>query len=77
MKLSLAELAVQTKAAFDSLGSAYTGHLAYNFLRGDQQQKVPAAFTPDKYGRLQSIKNKFDPSNFFRFNLNIPPARSS
>lgn len=76
MDHSLAELAVLTKEAFDSLGSAYTGHVAYNFLRGDQQDRVPAAFTPEKYARLQSLKSKFDPTNFFHLNVNIPPVSS-
>lgn len=74
MDHSLAELAVATKAAFDSLGPAYSGHRPYNFLRGDQQKDVPTAFTPDKYARLQSLKSKFDPSNLFNLNRNIPPA---
>ena len=74
MNNSLAELAVATKEAIDSLGSVYTGQVSYNFLRGDQQPRVPAAFGPDKYARLQSLKNKYDPSNLFRLNLNIPPA---
>jgi Berberine and berberine like len=25
-------------------------------------------------GRLQSVKRKYDPDNFFRLNHNIPPA---
>ncbi len=74
MNNSLSELAVATKEAFDSLGPVYTGHVSYNFLRGDQQKRVPDAFGPDKYARLQSLKKKYDPSNLFRLNLNIPPT---
>lgn len=74
MNNPLSELAVATKEAFDSLGPVFTGQLSYNFLRGDQQDRVPAAFGPDKYARLQSLKKKYDPSNLFRLNLNIPPA---
>ena len=74
MNNSLSELAVATKEAFDSLGPACTGQLSYNFLRGDQQQQVEAAFGPNKYIRLQSLKKKYDPSNLFRLNLNIPPG---
>jgi FAD/FMN-containing dehydrogenase len=27
----------------------------------------------DNYGRLQEIKRKYDPNNFFRINQNIDP----
>ena len=74
MNNSLSELAITTNEAFDSLGPVYTGQLSYNFLRGDQQKQVPAAFRPDKYTRLQCLKKKYDPSNLFRLNLNIPPG---
>lgn len=74
IKNSLSELAVATKEAFDSLGPIFTGHVPYNFLRGDQQDRVRDAFGPDKYTQLQSLKKKFDPSNLFRLNLNVPPA---
>lgn len=71
---SLAELATATREAFDSLGPVYTGQACYNFLRGDEQDRVPAAFGPDQYARLQALKKKYDPSNLFRLNLNIPPG---
>ena len=71
---SLSELAFATNEAITSMGPVFTGQVSYNFLRGDQQQRVPAAFGPDKYGRLQSLKKQYDPSNLFRLNLNIPPA---
>jgi len=44
METTLEELAPITKEAFNSLGSVYTGEVSYNFLRGDQQHRVPAAF---------------------------------
>lgn len=50
-----------------------TGEVSYNWLQHGQQHLVPRAFTPEKYDRLKKIKQKFDPANFFRLNLNIPP----
>ena len=71
---TLEELAVATKEAFHSLGPVYTGEVSYNFLRGDQQARVPAAFGHEKYVSLQSLKQRFDPDNLFQLNMNIPPA---
>ena len=70
---SLEELARDTRNAFDSLGEIYTGETSYNFLRGDQQGRVPDAFGAAKYERLQTVKEKYDPTNFFSLNVNIPP----
>lgn len=74
LETTLEELAPLTKEAFNSLGSVYTGEISYNWMRGDQQNRVPDAFGAEKYKRLQELKRRFDPSNLFRLNLNIPPA---
>jgi len=73
LKTSLEELAPITMEAVNSLGPVYTGEVSYNWMRGDQQPKVPAAFGAEKYKRLRELKRKFDPSNLFRLNLNIQP----
>ncbi len=70
---TLPELEVATKEAFGALGPVYTGEVAYNFLRGDQQELAPAAFE-GKYQRLRELKRRYDPQNIFHLNLNIPPA---
>ena len=70
----LEELARLTQKGYDSLGSVNTGEVSYNFLRGDQQPRVPDAFSALKYARLQAIKQRYDPTNFFTLNLNIPPS---
>ncbi len=74
LETTLEELAPITKEAVNSLGAVYTGEVSYNWLRGDQRNLVPAAFGVEKYKRLQELKRRFDPSNLFRLNLNIPPA---
>jgi FAD/FMN-containing dehydrogenase len=35
---------------------------------------VRAAYGPDTYHRLATIKERYDPTNFFRVNQNIRPA---
>ncbi len=76
LNTTLEELALITKEVVHSLGDVYTGEISYNWMRGDQQTKVPAVFGPEKYKRLQQVKEKYDPSNLFHLNLNIPPAAS-
>jgi len=73
MQATMEELAPITMEAVHSLGPVYTGEVTYNWLRGDQQNLVPAAFGADKYKRLQELKRQFDPTNLFRLNLNITP----
>jgi FAD/FMN-containing dehydrogenase len=49
--------------------SVYVNHLA-----GDEpSDRVRAAYGPLKYQRLQELKRRFDPENFFRMNQNIQP----
>jgi Berberine and berberine like len=43
-----------------------------NFMSGDEQDRVPEAYQ-DRWQRLVGIKTRYDPSNFFRLNQNIPP----
>lgn len=66
LKTSLEELAPITMEAVNSLGPVYTREVSYNWMRGDQQPKVLAAFGAEKYKRLQELKRQFDPSNLFR-----------
>lgn len=73
MRVSLEELAHDTGKAFHALGDVYTGETSYNFLRADQQARVPSAFDTEKYAHLQSLKARYDPTNFFSFNMNITP----
>lgn len=44
-----------------------------NYLGDEGEAKVRAAYG-DNYARLVAIKNKYDPTNFFRLNQNIEPV---
>jgi FAD/FMN-containing dehydrogenase len=55
-------------AAPHATGSGYV-----NFLTEDEADRVAASYGAN-YPRLQAVKQRFDPNNLFRMNLNIAPA---
>lgn len=55
-------------AAPHSAGTAYI-----NFMPADEAGRVQAAYGAN-YGRLAQAKRRYDPSNLFRMNQNVPPA---
>ncbi|HEX3761806.1 MAG TPA: BBE domain-containing protein [Kofleriaceae bacterium] len=51
-----------------------TGKAYVNYLDADELERVPAAYGPEIYERLQAVKRRYDPTNFFRANQNIAPG---
>ena len=47
-----------------------------NFTSDDADQRVRSAYSESQWARLTSLKAKYDPTNFFRMNANIPPNGS-
>jgi FAD/FMN-containing dehydrogenase len=45
-----------------------------NFLGDEGPQRVRAAYPGETWDRLAAIKARYDPTNLFRVNQNIPPA---
>ena len=47
-----------------------------NFLSDEEAEEIEAAYG-ERIRRLTALKDRYDPTNFFRMNANIPPSRLS
>lgn len=59
---------------FDAIHPYSSGGAYVNFMMEEGEDRVQASFR-DNYKRLAEIKKKYDPTNFFRVNQNIVPAK--
>ena len=50
-----------------------TGEVYVNHLDAEEGARIGAAYS-DNFGRLVTLKNKYDPTNLFRLNQNIKPT---
>ncbi len=45
-----------------------------NFLQDEGPERVREAYPGKTWERLAAIKRRYDPTNLFRFNQNVPPG---
>jgi FAD/FMN-containing dehydrogenase len=51
-----------------------TGGAYINFLSAEGSERVRAAYGGEKFARLQALKDRYDPTNLFHLNQNVPPS---
>ena len=69
-----------TRDFFDAMAPFTDDAVYVNYLGPEDDEaddRVMAAYGPEKYARLVALKNKYDPTNLFRLNWNIKPTVSS
>ena len=62
------------RAMWSALAPYSTGGVYANFLGDEGQERVKAAYGLEKYEHLVALKDRYDPTNFFRLNQNIRPS---
>jgi FAD/FMN-containing dehydrogenase len=45
-----------------------------NFLGDEGEARIRAAYPGSTWDRLAAIKRRYDPTNLFRLNQNVPPS---
>jgi len=62
------------RGLFHQLRPAMKPGVYVNFMSGDEQDRVPEAYQ-ERWDRMVAVKTRYDPSNFFRLNQNVPPGK--
>jgi len=62
-----------SRSLFEAATPYASGSVYVNFMTGDEQDRVRAAYGP-AYKKLAKVKRKYDPDNLFRVNQNIKPG---
>jgi FAD/FMN-containing dehydrogenase len=62
------------RAARDAMSAYGNGRTYVNFTGVGADDKARMSYPPEAYARLQAVKDRYDPTNVFRFNQNIPPS---
>ena len=65
---------IQWARDFSTAMQPFSAGVYVNFLGDEGEERARAAYGPTKFDRLVSLKNKYDPTNFFRINQNIKPT---
>jgi FAD/FMN-containing dehydrogenase len=66
-----------TREFFEAMRPFAAPDVYVNYLGADEGADGVKAAYGGKLARLMSLKAKFDPTNLFRMNQNIAPARSA
>jgi FAD/FMN-containing dehydrogenase len=53
-----------------------TGGAYVNFLSAEGEERVKAAYGAEKFARLQTLKDRYDPTNLFHLNQNVAPSKA-
>jgi hypothetical protein len=61
------------RSVSDALADYRTGGVYLNFTSEETTDRVRAGYNDVTYERLVGLKNRYDPTNVFRFNQNIAP----
>jgi FAD/FMN-containing dehydrogenase len=62
-----------TRGLFNAMRPFSRDSVYVNYLDAGEEDRVKNAYGADHYERLVALKNKYDPTNFFRMNQNIKP----
>ena len=65
-----------TRDCWDAMQPFMAAGAYVNYLEDEGDPLAREAYGPN-YGRLVALKNKYDPTNFFRVNHNIKPSQST
>lgn len=65
------------RGLWDGLRPHLGDHVYVNELHEEGSHRIRAAYGAPAFTRLQALKQKYDPDNFFRLNQNIPPTRTA
>jgi hypothetical protein len=62
-----------TRELYDAMRPSLHAGVYVNAVGADSPQAIRAAYRPETYERLVTLKGKYDPMNLFRLNPNIEP----
>jgi len=63
-----------TRELSSDLAAHTTTGVYLNYTSDHSEERIRATYGPEKFARLQALKDQYDPSNLFRLNQNIPPS---
>jgi len=65
------------KALAEEMAPHTTTGVYLNFTSDDGEERVRKTYGPERYARLEALKDTYDPANLFHLNPNIRPSNGS